>query len=69
VSVPNLTREDAGLRADLLRVDSYDVVLDFTDNAGKPTERTFRSVTTLRLTARRPGRPRSSTSSPTRSPG
>jgi aminopeptidase N len=55
VSVPNLTREDAGLRADLLRVDSYDVVLDFTDSAGKPTERTFRSVTTLRLTARRTG--------------
>ena len=53
--VPNLTREDAGARAALLRVDSYDVALDFTDSVGAPTEKTFRSVTTLRFAANRPG--------------
>src|SRR5690348_434465 len=31
VSVPNLTRDDARVRAELLRVESYDVVLDLTD--------------------------------------
>jgi aminopeptidase N len=55
VTVPNLTREDAGVRAALLRVDSYDISLDFTDAAGSPTEKTFRSVTTLRFSAARPG--------------
>jgi len=55
VSVPNLTRDDARVRADLLRVDSYDVELDFTDGGGKPSERTFRSTTTLEFSAARDG--------------
>jgi aminopeptidase N len=55
VSVPNLTREDAGVRAELLHIDSYDVVLDFTDGGGKPSERTFRSTTTIEFSAAREG--------------
>jgi aminopeptidase N len=51
VAVPNLTRDDARARAELLRVDSYDVVLDLTDGGGKPSERTFRSTTTVRFAA------------------
>ena len=51
VSVPNLTRDDARARAELLHVDSYDVVLDLTDGGGKPGERTFRSMTTLSFAA------------------
>ena len=54
-AVPNLTRDDARTRADLLNVDSYDVVLDLTDGGGKPSDRTFRSTTTVRFTATRPG--------------
>ena len=53
-AVPNLTREDARTRADLLRVRSYDVSLDLTEQ-GEPSERTFRSVTTVRFSATRPG--------------
>jgi aminopeptidase N len=53
--VPNLTRDDARARAELLHVDSYDVVLDLTDGAGSPSERTFRSITTVRFSATRPG--------------
>jgi aminopeptidase N len=52
VAVPNLTREDARTRAELLRVESYDIVLDLTDGGGKPSDRTFRSTTTIRFTAR-----------------
>ena len=52
MAVPNLTRDDARARADLLRVESYDVVLDLTDGGGKPSERTFRSTTTVTFTAR-----------------
>jgi aminopeptidase N len=55
VLVPNLTRDDARERADLLRVESYDVVLDLTDGGGKPGDRTFRSTTTVRFTAAEPG--------------
>jgi aminopeptidase N len=55
VAVPNLTRDDARARAELLRVLSYDVVLDLTDGGGKPGERTFRSTTTVRFTAARAG--------------
>jgi aminopeptidase N len=54
-AVPNLTREDARTRAELLHVDSYDVMLDLTDGGGKPGERTFRSTTTVQFTAARPG--------------
>ena len=52
MAVPNLTRDDARTRAELLHVDSYDVVLDLTDGGGKPSERTFRSTTTVRFKAR-----------------
>jgi aminopeptidase N len=53
--IPNLTRNDAQARADLLHVDSYEVLLDLTDGGGKPGDRTFRSTTTVRFGARRPG--------------
>src|SRR4051794_18155301 len=52
VAVPNLTRDDARTRAELLRVESYDVTLDLTDGGGKPSDRTFRSTTKVRFTAR-----------------
>jgi aminopeptidase N len=55
LSVPNLTRDDARVRAELLHVDSYDVVLDLTDGGGKPSDRTFRSTTTVSFTAARAG--------------
>ncbi|HEV7193087.1 MAG TPA: aminopeptidase N, partial [Jatrophihabitantaceae bacterium] len=54
-AVPNLTRDDARARAELLHVESYDISLDLTDGGGKPSERTFRSTTTIRFTATRPG--------------
>jgi aminopeptidase N len=47
VAVPNLTYEDARTRARLLRLTSYDIALDLTDADGGPTERIFRSRTTL----------------------
>ena len=53
--VPNLTRAEAEVRADLLRVDSYDIRLDLTDGGGKPADRTFRSTTTIRFACTRPG--------------
>jgi aminopeptidase N len=55
VAVPNLTRDDARARAELLTVESYDVALDLTDGRGAPSERTFRSTTTVRFGANRPG--------------
>ncbi len=55
VRMPNLTREDARHRSGMLRVDSYDVTLDLTDASGAPTERTFRSRTTLTFSADQPG--------------
>jgi aminopeptidase N len=55
VHVPNLTREDARGRAALLDIESYDVVLDLTDGGGKPSDRTFRSTTTIRFRATREG--------------
>jgi aminopeptidase N len=54
-AVPNLTRDQARARAALLRVESYDVALDVTDGAGSPSERTFRSTTTIRFAVERPG--------------
>ena len=54
-AVPNLTRADAQARAELLEVDSYEVALDLTDGGGKPSERTFRSTTTIRFRSARPG--------------
>ena len=55
VSVPNLTRDDARVRAELLRVESYDVVLDLTDGGGAPSDRTFRSTTVITFAATRQG--------------
>ncbi|TNC24324.1 aminopeptidase N [Amycolatopsis alkalitolerans] len=49
---PNLTRDQAKQRADLLEVESYDIVLDLTDGNGRPGEKTFDSTTTIRFTAR-----------------
>ncbi len=53
--VPNLTRTDAAARAELLRVESYDIALDLTDPQGSPSERTFRATTTITFSASRPG--------------
>jgi aminopeptidase N len=55
MGVPNLTRVDARARAELVSVSGYEVELDLTDGGGKPGERTFRSRTTIRFTASRPG--------------
>lgn len=51
VALPNLTRDQAAERAALVTVDSYRIHLDLTDGAGKPGERTFRSVTTVEFDA------------------
>jgi aminopeptidase N len=56
VSVPNLTREEARARAELLEVASYDVTLDLTDGLGQPGDRTFRSRTVARFECLVPGR-------------
>ncbi|WP_448851338.1 aminopeptidase N [Corynebacterium sp. 335C] len=53
MSSKNLTRDEARARADLLEVRNYGIDLDFT-GAGDGAE-TFRSVTTVSLTARRDG--------------
>jgi aminopeptidase N len=55
VAVPNLTRDDARARAELLAVDNYAIDLDLTDGGGKPSERTFRSRTTVSFSAARAG--------------
>jgi aminopeptidase N len=52
VDVPNLTREDARVRADLLHIDEYRIYLDLTAPDGGPSERTFRSRSEVRFTAR-----------------
>src|SRR5438445_11037836 len=54
-AVPNLTRDDARARAELLSIENYDIVLDLTDGGGKPADRTFRSTTTITFRAVRPG--------------
>jgi aminopeptidase N len=55
VAAPNLTREQAQQRAELLDVDSYTIELDLTDGGGKPGDTTFRSTTTVRFGCTRPG--------------
>ena len=55
MDVPNLTRDDARVRADLLDVESYDVTLDVTAPDGTPAQRTFRSRTEIRFAASQPG--------------
>ena len=54
MSVPNLTREDARVRADLLTVENYAVDIDLTNGEGSPTDRTFRSHTRITFSARTP---------------
>ena len=51
MALPNLTREQAVERAALVTVDSYRIALDLTDGEGKPSERTFRSITTVEFDA------------------
>ena len=53
--VPNLTREDARVRADLLAVENYTVDIDLTNGEGSPTDRTYRSRTQIAFSARMPG--------------
>jgi aminopeptidase N len=55
VAVPNLTQEQAVERAALIDVDSYTIDLDLTDGAGRPSETTFRTMTTVRFSCRDPG--------------
>ncbi|MBE8521757.1 aminopeptidase N [Amycolatopsis sp. H6(2020)] len=52
---PNLTRDQAKLRADLLDVTGYDIELDLTDGHGRPGEKTFASTTTVRFSSARAG--------------
>ncbi|HJQ48744.1 MAG TPA: aminopeptidase N [Amycolatopsis sp.] len=52
---PNLTRDQARQRADLLEVESYDIALDLTDGNGGPGEKTFDSTTTIRFSSARAG--------------
>lgn len=51
MALPNLTRDQAAERAALVTVDNYRIDLDLTDGAGAPSERTFRSVTTVTFSA------------------
>ncbi|MGV0794184.1 aminopeptidase N [Mycolicibacterium sp. XJ1819] len=51
MALPNLTREQAVERAALVTVDTYRIDLDLTDGRGGPSERTFRSVTTVEFDA------------------
>ncbi|PVZ04911.1 aminopeptidase N [Actinomycetospora cinnamomea] len=55
MAAPNLTRDDAITRAELLDVASYAVDLDLTDGAGGPGESTFRTVSTVRFRCAQPG--------------
>ncbi|SED33669.1 aminopeptidase N [Amycolatopsis tolypomycina] len=52
---PNLTRDQAKLRADLLDVTGYDIELDLTNGHGGPGEKTFASTTTVRFSSARAG--------------
>ncbi len=51
MALPNLTRDQAVERAALITVDSYRIDLDLTDGDGNPSERTFRSTTTVEFDA------------------
>ncbi|TVT60078.1 aminopeptidase N [Amycolatopsis rhizosphaerae] len=52
---PNLTRDQAKQRAELLEVESYDIALDLTDGRGGPGVKTFGSTTTIRFASARAG--------------
>lgn len=51
MALPNLTRDQAAERAASITVDNYRIALDLTDGNGKPSERTFRSTTTVTFDA------------------
>ena len=51
MALPNLTRDQAAERAALVTVDNYRIDLDLTDGAGAPSQRTFRSITTVTFSA------------------
>ncbi|MCU1685807.1 MAG: pepN [Amycolatopsis sp.] len=53
---PNLTRDQAKQRAELLDVESYDIELDVTDGRGGPGEKTFQSTTRIRFSSKHAGR-------------
>ncbi|HEX5117094.1 MAG TPA: aminopeptidase N, partial [Pseudonocardiaceae bacterium] len=55
MAAPNLTREQAEQRAELLEAQSYVIELDLTDGSGGPGEKVFRSTTTARFRCLRPG--------------
>ncbi|HEX3592583.1 MAG TPA: aminopeptidase N [Pseudonocardiaceae bacterium] len=55
MAAPNLTREQAEHRAELLEVQSYVIDLDLTDGNGGPGEKLFRSTTTVRFRSRTAG--------------
>jgi aminopeptidase N len=55
VSVPNLTREEARTRADLLTVENYAVDIDLTNGEGAPTDRAYRSRSRITFSAQPPG--------------
>ncbi|WP_063062416.1 aminopeptidase N [Nocardia sienata] len=52
MSAPNLTREQAIERAEIVSVENYRIDLDLTDGAGKPGEQTFLSRSTVTFTAK-----------------
>jgi aminopeptidase N len=56
VPAPNLTRDQAKQRAELLEVESYDIELDLTDGRGGPGEKTFESTTRIRFSSEHAGR-------------
>ena len=49
--LPNLTRNEAIERAALVTVERYRIELDLTDRDGRPSEKTFRSTTTVEFEA------------------
>ncbi|NIL78185.1 Aminopeptidase N [Rhodococcus sp. B10] len=51
VVAPNLTRDQAATRASVLGDPTYSIVLDLTDGAGNPSEKTFLSTTTIQFSA------------------
>ena len=55
MAVPNLTRDDAQVRAALLDVDSYTIYLNLTDTDGAVSERTYRSRSEIHFKAARAG--------------
>ena len=52
---PNLTRDRAKQRAELLEAESYDIAIDLTDGRGGPGEKTFDSKTRVRFASAHAG--------------